>query len=100
MSGHPAEGFIYVIEAGGYHKIGFAATSPRDQLSQMQVGCPLKMTLIGVAEGTRADEDAWHETFKAQRVHGEWFILSDTDIARVLHEPIGLDYIPGEDHIA
>lgn len=98
-AGQPAEGFVYVMEAGGYYKIGWTHSSPRKRRSAVQMSCPLKVTLVGVVEGTRADEHAWHEKFHDKQVQGEWFQLTEEDIAHILHDPVGIDAFD-DDHIA
>jgi hypothetical protein len=98
-AGQPALGFVYVMECAGFYKIGWSK-QPGGRHSSIQVGNPLPVTLIGVVEGTPADEDTWHEVFKGKRARGEWFSLTDEDVNRILHEDTGIDYLPGEDEIA
>lgn len=98
--GHPAEGFVYVMECAGYYKIGWSASSPRKRLLGVQVGSPLPVSLVGVTEGTQITEAHWHEVFEAKRVRGEWFELAAGDIATILNEDIGVDHLPGEFDIA
>jgi hypothetical protein len=98
--GAPAEGFIYVMECAGYYKIGWTAASPRQRMVGIQVGNPLPVTLVGVIEGSQAAEAEWHAAFKDKWVRGEWFALTDTDVAHILHESIGIDQLPGEFDVA
>ena len=91
--------FVYVMECGGYYKIGLSAT-PRVRCSSIQVGNPFPVTLIGVAEGSDYVEAEWHAVFRAKRVRGEWYALTDEDVSRILHESYGIDRIPEDDEIA
>lgn len=97
--GQPAEGFIYVMECGGYYKVGWSA-SPRTRYVSIQVSNPLPVTLVGVVEGTKGEEAAWHEVFKDKRLRGEWFALTEYDISCVLNDNHGVDRIPDDDEIA
>jgi hypothetical protein len=104
-SAHPfsqAEGFIYVMESAGFYKIGWAKTNPRYRRQIHQCGNPNLVTLLGVIEGTRMNESDWHDFFKARGKHvrGEWFDLTEEEIAAVLHESRGVDVLPGGDDIA
>lgn len=99
-AGQPAEGFIYVMECASYYKIGYSAYNPRKRQRDIQIGNPLPVTLIGVIEGSLTHEAEWHQFFRDKRVRGEWFALTEEDIAHVLHESIGIDRIPGEFDVA
>jgi Meiotically up-regulated gene 113 len=104
-SAHPfseAEGYIYVMESAGYYKIGWAKTNPRLRRMAVQCGNPLPVELVGVIEGTRMQESEWHDFFKAngKHVRGEWFDLTELEVAGVLHENIGVDNLPAYDDIA
>jgi len=88
------------MECAGYHKIGWAATKPKKRQQALQVANPLPVTLIGVIEGSRRVEADWHAAFRDKKVSGEWFALTDEDVARVLHDNIGIDRLPDDDWIA
>lgn len=95
----PAEGFVYVMECAGFHKIGWAKTSPKRRRSALQVSNPLPVTLVGVIEGSKLVEAEWHLAFREKRVSGEWFALTEEDVARVLHDNTGIDRVPGDDEV-
>ena len=99
-AGEPSEGFIYVMECAGYYKIGWTASSPRKRLLGVQVGSPLQVELVGVVEGSQANEAEWHQVFRDKRVRGEWFALTDEDVSCILHESLGIDTLPGEFDVA
>lgn len=97
---NPAEGYVYIMECGGYYKIGWAQSNPRKRRSLLQIGSPFPLTLVGVIEGSRMVESDWHDTFAGKRVRGEWFALTTDDVACILNDCIGLDVLPGDDDIA
>ena len=70
-----ARSCVYIVSAGGDGrrvKIG-TATDVRARLSQLQVGCPEKLTIIRVLDGG-APTEAWlHRRFADCRLSGEWF---------------------------
>jgi hypothetical protein len=99
-SGQPAQGFIYVMECAGFYKIGWTAASPRKRRIAVQVSSPLPVTLVGAVEGSQMMEAEWHEAFRSKRVSGEWFALTEADIAAILHEESGTDPLPGEFDVA
>jgi hypothetical protein len=71
-------GFVYVIgqlDGTGPVKIGWSF-SPEARLSQLQVGSPVRLLLIGSVPGTVEDEQALHARLAAYRLHGEWFSRS------------------------
>jgi hypothetical protein len=56
-------------------KIGFSAR-PQARASVAQVGCPLRLDLERVCDGSKDDERALHERFSEARQRGEWFALT------------------------
>ena len=70
-----ANGCVYFVEAIGLDriKIGFARSSPRVRLNQLQEGSPLKLRPIGFIPGGRMLEADIHRQFADARTHGEWF---------------------------
>lgn len=92
---HDAPGFIYIMESGGFHKIGWSQRPPT-RLKHIQSANPVPVTLVGVIEGSLVNEGEWHQAFAHKRVRGEWFSLTEEDISHVLHESFGIDNIPDE----
>jgi len=43
------------------------------RLSQLQISCPIKLSILGLIEGTVEDESTHHLKFKHLHSHGEWF---------------------------
>lgn len=74
---------LYLIshKESGLTKIGFAA-SPQLRLSQIRTRYP-GVTIIRSMPGTKEDEASLHYTFIEKRKHGEWFTLSEQDIAEI-----------------
>lgn len=75
-------GLIYLIAAPDSPlpmvKIGYTTNSPSTRLSQLKTGNP-HAVVWGVIPGTREDEKALHEYFKAVRIDRdrEWFQYTD-----------------------
>lgn len=69
-------GFVYFMQAGdgGAIKIGFTGNaSIAGRLRGVQVGCPEKVSLLGVVAGDAALERRFHKAFAWCRIRGEWF---------------------------
>lgn len=76
---------VYFIRAAGtdYVKVG-SAKDPWIRLKGFQVGCPLKLELECVLPGSRSVENYFHQRLKSRSVHGEWFRLSQREVAPIL----------------
>jgi hypothetical protein len=76
--GATPEQLVYVIQAAesGRIKIG-VARDPYRRLAELQVGSPEQLELIGVAPGGRKRELELHAELRHDRLHGEWFELSN-----------------------
>lgn len=66
---------IYFIESQGLVKIGFSL-KPELRVSKVQSDSPYACKLVGVMDGTRAEELEIQAKFEHLRVRGEWFTLS------------------------
>jgi len=78
-------GYVYVVEGGGYYKIGLSNDVDR-RLTQLAVQPPFELTVIHIIEtddmfGLEAE---LHEVFTDKRVRGEWFELDEEDIEWLL----------------
>lgn len=71
---HFVLGTIYFAKAGDRVKIGFSKNALQ-RVSDVQVGCPDQVELIGAMAGTPAIERHIHHRFRALRLRGEWFQL-------------------------
>jgi hypothetical protein len=55
-------------------KIGFVeGDDANGRIAELQVGSPVKLTLLGTIPGTKQDETDLHRRFAALNLHGEWF---------------------------
>jgi hypothetical protein len=90
VSAPPVPGFIYLIHAAGSgrYKIGLASNVPKRmrQLSK-QSAFPLTLIAFHPSDDMFRDESSWHERFKNQRVHGEWFELSTPQVEEFKSSP-------------
>ena len=66
---------IYFIRSGskGPIKIGFTSNSVEERMSDLQVGNPFKLYLVGCISGGIDKEAELHQMFKDDRINGEWF---------------------------
>lgn len=65
---------VYFIQpaAGGPIKIGFAGNI-RFRVSELQIGCPVKLAVLGVIPASMSKEKEIHSQFAHLRQDGEWF---------------------------
>ena len=77
-------GYIYIIQCSKtpYYKIGRSRAMPLYRLSALQAGCPYELLLVcAICVSKYKDtEREIHEMFKARRVRGEWFQLTNLDL--------------------
>jgi hypothetical protein len=67
---------IYFISAGdGLVKIGYSRNVDK-RMRVLSTASPRPLQILLTIPGTRSDESAFHEMFKAERIRGEWFLLS------------------------
>ena len=71
---------IYLAKSGDYYKIGYSG-SVEARLRELQVGNPLPVTLIDSWQGDKSDESGIHQHLKDKQIRGEWFYLSEDDLA-------------------
>lgn len=76
---------VYFIKCDltGLVKIGTSAMVAQ-RLSQLQVGSPTPLRLIGYALGSLEEEYAIHDRHRARWSHGEWFRMTDEETAAEL----------------
>lgn len=58
--------------ASGLIKIGYTKNVSR-RLSQLRVEFKARVSLLGLLQGDKIEEEKLHELFSSQRVTGEWF---------------------------
>lgn len=93
-----APGYVYLIRMHEYCKIGHAQSIDR-RLSHIQTSAPYPVELLHVIGTDHAPrmEVILQDRFAAQWVRGEWFRLSDEDIAfiRSIESPVRLTGFEG-----
>jgi hypothetical protein len=74
-------GYVYVIQAGPYYKIGVSRKVSR-RIRQLSTLPPFDLELVCTikTDDMFALERTLHEKFSSKRINGEWFSLSDSDV--------------------
>lgn len=67
--------FITCREANAV-KIGHSV-DPYGRLPEIQLGCPLSLKVEALVPGGAAEEKRFHTWFEDDRIHGEWFRLTE-----------------------
>ncbi|MDP9380547.1 MAG: GIY-YIG nuclease family protein [Chloroflexota bacterium] len=75
---------VYIVRCGDSYKIGRAQNVWR-RIDTLQTGAPQKLELMYTVNSpdARVTEGTLHLLFRAKRVHGEWFALTDEDFDRL-----------------
>ena len=79
-------GWVYFVrEPSGLFKIGLT-TCMSKRLASFQVATPGALELVHIVESNNPEKsELWyHQRFADQRVRGEWFTLSDADLAAIV----------------
>ncbi len=74
-------GFVYLIRAGKYYKIGKSNFAER-RFAEISLQMPEKTQLVHriTTDDPTDIERYWHTRFADRRANGEWFALSSSDI--------------------
>lgn len=77
-------GYVYLLQCGAQYKIGFS-NKPRKRLKQLRTGSPYPVFLIHSikTEFYQMVEKQLHHKFREKRGEGEWFRLTDEDVAYI-----------------
>lgn len=69
-----SSGIVYFIQAeNGPIKIGHTRGDPTKRMQALQIGSPVRLTVLASLEGTYRLEKQLHEKFSQLRLIGEWF---------------------------
>jgi hypothetical protein len=66
---------VYVLECGGFLKVGHSSKSVEARMSELQIGNPKRLRVVAVVEGGPALERRLHNELADYHVGGEWFAL-------------------------
>lgn len=69
-------------------KIG-SSVDPWGRLPELQMGCPLPITIEAIIAGGMEEEFAYHRRFDDVRIRGEWFAISEMIEAIMAASPAG-----------
>lgn len=91
----PKKEYVYLTKADFGYKIG-KTTNPDTRPMQVAGNTPIKLeviTVIEVPDCTKAERQL-HEHFREKRLRGEWFALTEDDVAFVKGFPASFDSLP------
>lgn len=81
----PRAGYVYILRSPtGAYKIGYAA-NPADRLRTFTVKLPFEVEyeLLIKTDNMRGLEAELHEYYSEKHINGEWFALTDDDLAEL-----------------
>ena len=81
-------GIVYLLKAGPYYKIGMTKDFA-NRLDQIKLQLPFPVEVIHKIEtdDPHGIETYWHKRFSDKRTNGEWFVLSNADVAAFISRP-------------
>ncbi len=87
-------GYTYLVTNGREYKIGITTKTPESRVMELQTGSSTKIVISGYSYNSNAlvMEQELHRKFSSKRLEGEWFALSDDDVA-VIHNHFENNYI-------
>jgi hypothetical protein len=77
-------GFVYILKGGPYYKIG-CTTSLDRRIKQISPALPFEVDLAHAieTEDMYQTEAYLHDRYASKRQNGEWFLLTDKDVADI-----------------
>jgi hypothetical protein len=79
---------IYLAKCGEFYKIGFTKVDAKSRVAGMLTGNPYDIELVDTWPGSWQDEQALHEKFHFRKHRGEWFKLTEDDLAVLRREKL------------
>lgn len=78
----PIEGVVYLLQGGQYFKIG-KSIDPDKRLTQIKLQLPFAVEVVHLIHAAHPAqvESYWHRRFAARRQNGEWFLLTEAEVA-------------------
>jgi len=78
----PRQEVVYLLKAGPYYKIGKAKDlDQRIKQIKLQLPYPVETLHSIKTDDSMGIESYWHKRFACKRANGEWFLLTDDDVA-------------------
>jgi T5orf172 domain len=92
QSTQPRQGFVYIIQCGESFKIGCTANlKQRIKALGVTAPYPIFLRIIVPTDDMILTEWKLHQRFEGKRQQGEWFSLSEIDLATIRHEYTTID---------
>lgn len=80
----PQPGYVYLMRGDRWHKIG-RCQNPADRLAGMtRLPFPVSLVCTIPTDNMNALEKQLHQRYAAQRTNGEWFLLTDEQVAEIV----------------
>lgn len=78
-------GYVYLIEGGGYYKIG-KAKNPSNRAQTLAIHLPYPTRLLHAIKSDDSDraEKHLHERYADRRTNGEWFDLDGDEVREIM----------------
>jgi hypothetical protein len=79
-------GSVYIVRSVGtcLVKIGFTGRRVEQRVLELQIGSAGQLVLERVFDGVyQATERYFHDAFRVRRRHGEWFELTEAEVASI-----------------
>lgn len=72
-----------LINDEGKYKIGFTERNIKKRIKELQTGSPSEMRVVQEYESDNARkiETIMHRSFRSKRINGEWFDLTNEEVA-------------------